>query len=486
MIKRVLLFLLLLIIGLCLFLVYNAVQYKASPSSNVRVIEKIDIDPIANSRLAEAIQIKTISYEEESDFDSLEFRKYNEFLQENYPNLFERSEHKVFSEFTHLFHIAAKDNSLDPVIVMGHHDVVPIASPALWDVHPFGGEIKNDTLYGRGCMDDKGSVISILEAIELLLIEGYAPQRGIYFAFGHDEEIGGRRGAVEIVKYLKGKGVRAKLVIDEGGALTKGLVPGLESDVALIGIAEKGYASFELSTLLAGGHSSKPEKETAIDVLSTAVSKLKSNPFPRKISPPLESFLDGVGPYMDFKSRLAFSNRELFESVILDTYEKSSQGNASIRTTTSPTIFQAGIKDNVIPTQARAVVNFRIIPGETIETVKERITEVINDERIDVNVMGTPFNPSPVSPMDNDAYAIISKSIEEVFQDVVITPNLVIGGTDARHYTPISDNIYRFIPFYFTADNIDCFHGINERVPLSEYHDAIRFYRQLILNATSS
>lgn len=480
--KKILLLLLLLILVLLAVIIVNTINFKVS-QTNVETIEKIDTREGAALRLAEAISIRTVSFEDEADFDSTQFQLFNSFIADNYPTLFSKSEHSTFSSFSHLFKLKGSDLSLEPVILMGHHDVVPIASPAIWSVHPFTEGIKNDTIYGRGAIDDKAAVIGILEAIEQLLLDGFSPTRSIYFAFGHDEEVSGQRGAVEIVKHLQNQNVQAVFILDEGGALTTNLIPGVEEKTAIIAIAEKGYTSFELTINMIGGHSSQPAKETSIDVLATAISKLKANPLPKKITPVLDAFMDQVGPYMDFKSRLVFANRWLFKSLLLNEYEKSPQGNASVRTTTSPTIFEAGIKENVIPTASRAVVNFRIIPGETVETVKEHIISTIDDERIKVAIKGTGSNPSAISPHDNEPFRLITQSIKELYPNTVTTPNLLVGATDSRFYTPISKNIYRFSPIHMSPKNISCFHGVDERISVEEFGNAIRFYRQIIIHA---
>ncbi len=480
--KKVLFLLILLFLIFLAVILYNTLNFKTS-QTNVEAIEKIDIREGAALRLAEAISIRTVSFEDEADFDSTQFELFNAFISDKYPNLVSKTEHITFNSYSHLFKLKGSDANLDPVILMGHHDVVPIASPAIWSVHPFTEGIKNDTIYGRGAIDDKAAVIGILEAIEQLLLEGFSPKRSVYFAFGHDEEVSGQRGAVEIVKHLQDQNVQAAFVLDEGGALTTNLIPGVKENTAIIGIAEKGYTSFELSTNMMGGHSSQPAKETSIDVLATAISKLKANPLPRKITPVLDAFMDHIGPYMDVKARLVFANRWLFQSLLLNEYEKSAQGNATIRTTTSPTIFEAGIKENVIPTASRAVVNFRIIPGETIETVKEHILSTIDDERVEVALKGSGSNPSPISPIDNEPYRMITQSIRELYPNVVTTPNLLVGATDSRFYTPISKNIYRFTPIHMSPKNINCFHGVDERISVEEFENAIRFYRQIILHA---
>lgn len=481
--KKILLAVLLVLILIVCFIIFNTLTFKAE-EFEVEAIQKHPVAEDAIDNMAEAISIRTISFENEEDFDSTQFDLFNKFLADKYPLLHEKSDHQIFSEYSHLFKLEGNNKEAKPIILMGHIDVVPIASPAIWSVHPFTEGIKNDTIYGRGSIDDKCATISILEATEQLLAEGFMPERTIYFAFGHDEENSGARGAGEIVKFLGAQDFKAEFVLDEGGAITKGLVPGIEQETALIGIAEKGYVTYELTVNMVGGHSSQPAEETSIDVLSNAISTLKKNRFPSKITPALEAFMDAAGPHMGFTARMAFSNRMLFTPILKKQYESSKQGNANIRTTTSPTIFEAGIKENVIPTSSRAVVNFRILPGETIETVKEHIVSTIADDRVTVEIKGNGFNPSPISPTDNQAFEIIKKSILEINPGVLTIPNLVIGATDARYYSALSNNIYRFAPIHLNPKNMDCFHGVDERISVEEFENSIRFYRQVILHGS--
>ena len=482
--KKVLLTLFLIILILIGIVIFKTLNFKAE-EFQVEAISQHEVPKAAVENMVKAISIRTISFENEEDFDSTQFQLFNDFLAEKYPLLHQKAEHTIFSQYSHLFKLSGSDKSLLPIIMMGHIDVVPIASPAIWSVHPFTEGVKKDTIYGRGSIDDKCALISILEASEQLLREGFEPKRTIYFAFGHDEEVSGGRGAGEIVKYLQEKNIKAEFVLDEGGAITEGLVPGIDKETALIGIAEKGYVTYELTVNMEGGHSSQPASETSIDVLSTAISKLKRNKPPGRITPVLDEFMDAAGPHMDFKSRMAFANKWLFKPIIKGQYEKSKQGNANIRTTTSPTIFEAGIKENVIPTSSRAVVNFRIIPGETVESVKEHIERAINDERVTVEIKGRGFDPSPISPTDTKPFEIIRQSILEIYPDVITVPNLVIGATDSRYYSPISNNIYRFAPLHLNPKNMNCFHGIDERISVMEFENAIRFFRQVILNGSS-
>ena len=465
------------------FVLYRTFTFSSSQIT-VKPISPVEIDHLAISRFQESLRIKTISHEDRNDFDSTAFRKFNIFILNNYPLVDSLLTHQIFNEFSHLYTWQGSDQSLKPIILMGHLDVVPIASPDKWSVDPFAGEIRDNIIWGRGTIDDKFTVVGLLEAAEMLLSEGFQPKRTIYFSFGHDEEVGGNYGAVPISEYFKEANIEAELILDEGYAITEQLIPGVAPDVAMIGIAEKGSTTLSLSLNMTGGHSSRPAKETAIDVLATAISKLKANPLPARFTEPMEGFIDQLGPEMSFFNKMVFANRDIFGPLIIGTYEKSGgSGNALIRTTTSPTIFQAGIKENVIPTYAEAIVNFRIIPGETSEEIRDHVIKTIDDDRISVEYQGFNSVASAVSPKEGQAYALVNRTIKEVFPEVLTAPNLVIGATDSRHFKDISPNIYRFVPYHINEDNIDSFHGVDEHIPVEDYKDAIRFYRQLILNS---
>ena len=482
--KKTILFLFAIVLLFFAYLLFNTFAFNSN-QLQVQPAEKTPIPEGAIDRFVQAIAIRTVSFENEYDFDSIQFRIFNQFLENNYPLADSLLEHQTFNEFSHLYKWEGKNTTLNPMILASHIDVVPIASPRKWTVHPFTEGVKNDTIWGRGTMDDKFGVVSILETVEQLLKEGFQPERTVFLAFGHDEEVSGHRGAETMVNYLHKQGVKAEFVLDEGQSITQRMIPGLNQQVALIGIAEKGYATLELRVDLAGGHSSMPASETAIDVLAAAVSKVKQNPMPAQLTPALDGFMDKLGPAMPFQTKLFFANRNIFKSFILAAYEQASPAaNASIRTTTSPTIFEAGIKENIIPTSARSVINFRILPGETVEDIKTHLTNVIADDRVKISVEGKPNPASPISPFDSKGYTILDQSIKEVFPNLLTSPSLVIAATDARYYYKISPNVYRFMPNYINPENLACFHGIDERVSVEEFENGIRFYRQLILNGS--
>ncbi|WP_215225240.1 M20 family peptidase [Echinicola shivajiensis] len=467
------------------YILFNTFTFK-STQVTISPVEKMGINPSSIENFSKAIQIKTISPENELDFDSLQFRQFAEFLASSYPLTDSLLEKKIFNKYSFLYKWQGRDPELKPIILMGHLDVVPVIPENIpdWKEAPFGGKIVNDTIWGRGTIDDKVGVIGILEATEYLLKSDFQPQRSIYLAFGHDEEIGGQKGAMAIADYLKEENVEAEFVLDEGGSIVQNMVPGIKGDVALIGIAEKGFVSLELSVKVEGGHSSMPEKETAIDILSNAIVKLKKDPFPASISLPIEGFIKNLGPEMPFFNKMVFANKPIFESIIIRIYEESASGNALVRTTMSPTIFNSGVKENIIPQSARTTINFRILPGETIETVIARVRKVTDDERIAIKSSEFISEPSKISSTDSFGYKEIQKTISQIFPSTLVSPYLVVGGTDSRHFNEISENIYRFSAIKLNKGNIKSFHGLNERIPVSDFENSIRFYHQLIINTS--
>lgn len=449
-------------------------------------IPTIEIDQATIERFSNALKIKTISPENPKDFDSLSFNKFNHYLETTYPLTDSLLVKKQFSNYSHLYQWEGTDTNLKPVVLMAHLDVVPVIEENLtdWKQPPFDGKVVNDTLWGRGTIDDKIGVIGLLEATERLLKEGYEPERTLYLSFGHDEEIGGLKGAKVIVEYLKAQGVEAEYVLDEGGTISQGIIPGITKDVALIGVAEKGYVSLELSVKKEGGHSSMPEKESAIDILSAAIVKVKSQPFPAKLAGPIAGFIEYLGPEMSGINRFIFANRWLFSSIITGVYEKTGSGNALVRTTTAPTIFNAGVKDNVIPQNAKATINFRIMSGEDSNSVMDRVKKLINDPRIKIEKGRMQSEPSKVSSTNSFGFRQLQSTIAEVYPDALVAPFLVIAGTDAKHFEPIANDIYRFSPMIINANNIKSFHGLNERIAVKDFKQAVRFYHRLIENST--
>lgn len=477
MIKKFFILLLLVVLILVGILLFNTFRFQ----SNQQSVESVPAPELTDSSLQhfqQALSYKTISYGDPSLFDSTQFIGLRNFLERTYPKTHERLSREIVAGYSLLYKWEGKNSELKPVVLMAHQDVVPIeeATKSMWTVDPFGGVIKENFIWGRGTTDDKINVIAIMETVEKLVSENFQPDRTVYLAFGHDEEIGGK-GAEAIAKLLKERNIAAEFVMDEGGIMTKEKVPGLTKPVALLGTAEKGYLSLKLTVTAKGGHSSMPEKETAIDILSKALNTLRSKPFEPEFSEPMHGLMASLGPEMPFVQRMAFANPWLFKKLILGTYSESNTGDAMIRTTIVPTIIEAGIKDNVVPTVATAVINFRLLPGHTSAWVMEEVKKKISDERINVAPLNNNVSePSLVTPVNGFGYQKIASTIKKSYPQVITSPFLVIGATDSRHFTEVSTNIIKFSPM---IDPIG-FHGIDERVSLESYKTAMWFYEQLL------
>ena len=334
-------------------------------------------------------------------------------------------------------------------------------------------------------MDDKMNVFGMLEALELRLQKGFQSKRTIYLVFGHDEEEGGRSGAKKIAENLNNKGVKAEFVLDEGLFILKGLMPGVDKPVAYIGAAEKGFVNIELSVQGEGGHSSRPPLETPIGILSRGIVNLESHPFTAKIDGASNAMLEYLVPEMPFVNRLVFNNRWLLESLLISQMSKKSASNAVLRTTIAPTMLEGSQKANVLPIVAKVVVNFRIKPGETSQTVLAHVNKVINDQRVKAQILSRGFDsndPIEMSDIESKGFQVLHQTIKEIFPDVLVSPALMIGGTDSKHFREISQNIYRFSPIYLQEDELAGFHGKNERISIQNFEKTIHFYFQLIGN----
>ncbi|MFT6796483.1 MAG: carboxypeptidase PM20D1 [Maribacter sp.] len=464
---------LLAIVGvLVAILLFNTVSLSSKQVAS-EPLEKIAISNGVYTNLSKAIQYPTISYSEDAIPDSTAFYGFHRFLSETFPLVHEKLTLEKISDYSLLYTWNGTNKDKKPIILMSHQDVVPVDQPTLtdWEAGPFEGKITSTDIIGRGTLDDKGTLMALLESVELLLKESFVPSQTIYLAFGHDEEVGGANGAAKIAQLLKERGVNASMTLDEGGFLADGLVPGIDKTVAMVNLAEKGFASFRLIVETKGGHSSAPPKENTIGMLAQAIVDLEANQLPYTLVEPINYQLDYMGAELPFLKKVAFANPWLFKKPILEAL--------NAHTTTAATIIGGGVKNNVIPTVAEATINFRILPGETIASVKEHIENTVSD-KIRVEPVGFLTNPSPVSRIDSEAYKSLEKTIRSVFPESVVVPGLVGGGTDARYFYEVSDDVYRFYPIRLAPDSMTRFHGIDEKIGKENYKEIIEFTYQLI------
>ncbi|MFC1628887.1 M20 family peptidase [Gemmatimonadota bacterium] len=461
---------------------FTSKQIQVDPAPTI----VIDTEAVA-TRLAGALRFPTISYRDRTLRDEAVFSALNDYLINSFPLIHTTLLREAVGNHGLLYTWLGTEPDLKPILLMGHVDVVPVepGTEGDWEYPPFSGRIADGHIWGRGAIDNKCSVLAILEAVEMLLRDQHQPDRTVFLAFGQDEEVGGNLGAASIVDLLVSRGVELEYVIDEGLIVLEDAPP-LNAPVAMVGIAEKGYLSLALSVEGEGGHSSRPSRQTPVGILSSAIASLQDQPFPGGLPGPVRQYLTYVGPELPFFLRMVFANTWLFGGLIKQQFSTSPDTDAVLRTTIAPTMFEGSIKDNVLPIRANAVVNFRIIPGETIESVTERVQRIIDDSRISIEQYGDILgNPSPISSTEAPSFGLIHRTIRQIFTDAVVAPFLMMAATDSRYYQRLSENVYRFMPVRQSSDDLRMTHGTNERISIESYVDSIRFFRQLIINSNT-
>ena len=472
------------IVVLALVMGVRTMQFESQQIDASRSTEVAVDTSAAAERLAGALRFPTITQRDPADLDSTAYRDLHRYLAEAFPEVHGTLERRRVSDLSLLYRWPGRDTTQAPIVLMAHTDVVPVeaGTDTAWTHPPFSGRVADGFVWGRGALDDKASALGMLEAVETLIRRGYQPERTVYLAIGHDEEVGGQRGARVMAERIASRGPGPALVVDEGGAITDGALPDVDRPVALIGVAEKGYLSVELVAEGRGGHSAMPPERTSVEVVSDAVARLGAHP--------LEAELDGVtgqtfrfvAPEMGWSRRAAFANLWLTEPLVTWLLARDPTTNAAIRTTTAPTVIGGGVKDNVIPSRARAVVNFRIVPSQSVDAVLEHVRSVVEDLPVTVQPLQN-SEPTPVSSVDAAPFRVLQRTIQQVTPDPVITaPFLVPGTTDARHYAPYTDRVYRFVPFRLTPADRGRIHGTNERISLADYATIVAFYQQLLRN----
>ncbi|MGY3607763.1 MULTISPECIES: M20 family peptidase [unclassified Bradyrhizobium] len=459
---------------------------RGSRQLQVAAIPRAAVDAeTAASRLAEAIRFRTISSFEKPEQHAPALRGMQAHIEKSFPAFHAAAKREVIAGLSLLYTWEGSDPRAQPIALLAHQDVVPVApgTDKDWQQPPYDGVIADGFIWGRGSWDDKGNLYAMLEAAEALAKAGFQPKRTIYFAFGHDEEVAGTRGAKAIAATLASRGIKLDFVLDEGLLITDGIMKGLARQAALIGVAEKGYATLVLSAQATPGHSSMPPRETAIGMMSAALVKLEDHRLPMQIRATVSEMFDTLAPEMNGVNRVILSNLWLFKPLLLREFQKTGPTEAMVRTTTALTIFNAGDKDNVLPGRAEATVNFRLLPGDTQASVTDHVSSTVGNDRISIKPFPGNTDPPSVTGTASASYQTLNRTIREIYPDVIVAPGLMIAATDSRHYADITDNIFRFSPVRANSDDLKRFHGTNERLSIEGYADMIRFYRRFIENS---
>lgn len=465
------------LILLIAFVLIRAAAFKPHPVSNP-VADSVDFDrDAAAGTLRELIKCRTISYSDRTLEDDAEFEKLLSLLPKLFPEVYRVCEFKSFDGRGILFKWEG-DSHDAPTVLMAHYDVVPVNEEG-WSRDPFGAEIIDGVLWGRGTLDTKVTFNSALFAVNKLIADGFKPKNDVYLAFSGSEEVNGI-GAASIVDYFEREGIKPAFVLDEGGAVVENVFPGVKKPCALIGVAEKGYINLELKVKSNGGHASAPKPHTPVGILSRACCNLENKPFKRHLTPPVAGMFDTLARHSTFVYRMIFSNLWLFEPV-LDIICKKSGGdiNAMMRTTVAFTQMEGSSAPNVLPPEARMVANMRLNPADTIEGAEKYINSVVNDPLVEVTVLeGT--NPSRISTTDCDGYRRIDECIRQTWGCEIVSPYLMVQCSDSRNWGRISNRVYRFSTMDLSNEERTTIHGNDEKIRLDCLGRSVEFYIRLI------
>ena len=491
-------FIIAIIVAAILAIIAGIALYKTSQFAiQIEKPEAIALPHINSEEVAKhlglALQLKTISYNDPSKIDAQAFSGFRNLLRTLYPAVFTTLKEELINDHAILLTWQGTDPSLDPIAFTAHQDVVPADdSPnSTWTYPPFSGTVAEGYVWGRGALDTKCSLIAMLEAVNNLLREGFQPQRTIYLAFGHDEETSGTYGARAIAGLLEKRSIQLAFLLDEGGVISEGAIPGVEGPVGFIGVAEKGHVSLKLRAEVQGGHSAYPPADTAIGALSLAIATLESNPFPQSLEM-VEFMMSFVGEALPFKEKLALANPWLFGNTVKRRCAENRQLNAVTRTTLSPTIFKAGETENVLPSVAEAIVNIRIMPGETLASTYEYVRDLVADDVVSVlpahgdQLMGEHgWDPVDISDIDSPHFHMLYQLIRATFPGAMAAPILMPGATDARHYHKVCNRTFRFSPMMISMEETHRMHGVDERLSVENAGRMVAFYQVLMKNMSS-
>lgn len=417
--------------------VFKPCQHEIQPLNN-RTRIKVTDDML--NTISHALKFKTVSYTRENQNLDVKI-EYVKFIREKFNDLEEYdfvTLHLINNSL--LYEVKGKDQSLKPYMLAAHFDVVPAESEQ-WKYDPYSGEVKDGYINGRGTMDCKGSMLSQLEAIRLYLSHHGQPERTIYLSYGHDEEISGYDGARNIAKFLKD--IELEYVLDEGSMVIEDIFPSIRP-AAAVGVGEKGYVSVKFSVNVTGGHSSMPTNEQAIYILSEALVRLRKNKQPSLLrSEETTIILESLGSNLDFSSRFLLTNTWLFAPFIEMMFSKNAQMDTMQRTTTAITMFNSGIKENVLPSYAEFIINHRVHNAQSCKEVVDYDVKVVADERIKCEVLRC-NEPSHISQMNSTGYQLIKHVTKQIYPESTVIPTIMPAMTDSRYYNVSTKNIYKY------------------------------------------
>jgi len=437
--------------------------------STHRVVEKLQA----------LIRIPTVSYPDWEQVDGAAFDALLVEMARQFPLLHERLELTRVDTHGLLFHWPGR-SAERPVVLMAHLDVVPVDGDATWTHPPFGAEIHDGAIWGRGTLDDKGQAAAVCEAVETLLEQDFVPAQDVWLSFGCNEEVSGRAAPLAVAA-LRERGVQPWFVMDEGGAVAAEAFPGVGVPVGVVGVTEKGVTSLELRVDGRGGHASTPARIGPTVRLAKALARLDRHQMGASVPEPTIELLRRMAPHAPAALKPLMTNAARLRPLLTRALIAAGPEPAAMtRTTFAITTLSGSPALNVIASTAKAGVNIRIMVGDTVASVLEHVRRTIGDDQVQVTVVDE-NEPSPISPYeDDDAFALIESTITEVFPDAIAAPYVMMAATDSRFFTEICPRVYRFAPFRMTKAQRQSIHSYDEHLGIDALVEGVHWYQRLI------
>lgn len=428
--------------------------------------------------LQRAVRIPTISTENDASTDWSAFDRFHEFLRQTYPLIHSRMERTVIGRASLLFHWRSEAPKRPPVLLMAHQDVVPPGPMGQWTHDPFGGDIAEGCLWGRGTNDCKSLLIAECEAVEELLAEGFSPDFDIYLSFGHNEEVqvgDDAKGAVLAARYLAAQGVTLGCVFDEGGVVVPGEALGSGAPAAFVSLAEKAPNDFVLWKNGPGGHASKPGAGTVLGDVARAMAAVEAHPMPYRLTPVAEAQLRALSRLVTGERQAIYADPRGRWEDLCALARTDRELDAILHTTMAVTKASGSPQTNVLPSHAECTMSVRILQGDTVESVRAYLESIMPCGVQVKAAFGE--DPHPAVSMESDTFRLLEAVIRQVYgADTAVVPMVLAGGTDSRKYSPVCDHIFRFSGRILTKDWGEA-HQIDEKVPLDVVEPAVRFFK---------
>lgn len=426
-------------------------------------------------RIIDCKTVYTKDYENQSEYD-----KFYKILEEAVPLLHQYAKRLTFGSGCFVYVIEG-ENAVKNVMLMSHHDVVEAGDG--WETEAFDAVVKDEALWGRGTIDTKTPLFAELQACEELLMENFDfSGMNLYIGSSNNEETCGD-GMVLATEYFREKGIHFDVVLDEGGAITTGMIPGVAQKSAMVAVHEKSRHLYRcMTTLDSQGHGGlNPNKDNALIRMSQFIAEVnKKNIYKGSFSPEVKATFTEHAPFMSFPLNILFGHFNVFGPLIKQIMRRIPQTNAMLSTEISFTTMFAGNKEDVQmkAKNVEATMFLRCVRENDLLCGLEQIKQIGKKYGVEIEEVLRDY----CEPTDfcEKPYQILKSVLNENFPDVIVAPFLLTAGTDARRFTGIADSILRFAPIDLDKAQYASIHSANEHIKLKNIGECVCFYKDFI------